>query len=156
MANRRSQIQLSDDEVEAFLADHWSLVLGSQGPHGAPHLVTMSYGLLEGAIVVAAFRSSQKSVNVRRDPRVSMLIEENQSHYAMTRGVLASGVATVDDDIDAVRRASQAVVAQRRQVLGEDVFIPDSVELSAAKRCVISLVPTRIASWDHSRLAGAY
>ncbi|AII10888.1 pyridoxamine 5'-phosphate oxidase family protein [Rhodococcus opacus] len=156
MASRRSQIRLEPDEIDTFLAEHWTLVLGTVTKDGWPHMTALSYGIVDGTIVVASFREAQKVVNAQRNSHVTVLIEENQENYFKTRGVLMFGEAEIREDLDSVVLASKAVVAQRRKILGEEVFIPDSVEKSASKRCVIAIKPTKIVSWDHSRLGGKY
>ena len=52
MANQRSQITMSDAEVEAFLVENRVLTMATVGPDGLPHLVDMWYGLVDGAIEV--------------------------------------------------------------------------------------------------------
>jgi len=156
MASRRAQIRLEPAEVTTFLANHWMLILGTNSKNGWPHMTALSYGLMDETIVVASFRQAQKVANVQRDKHVSVLIEENHEDYFQTRGVLAFGEAEIRDDLDSVRCASEAIVAQRRRILGNDVFIPDSVERSAEKRCVIAIKPVRTVSWDHTRLGGSY
>jgi nitroimidazol reductase NimA-like FMN-containing flavoprotein (pyridoxamine 5'-phosphate oxidase superfamily) len=157
MGQRRSHIHMSDTEIADFLASQSTLVLGTTGPDGWPHMTTISYGMLDGSLVMASFRRAQKVVNARREMRVTCLVETNQHHYATTRGVLVFGKATVFDDVDTVLQASEAIVATRRRVLGSDAFVPtDSVVGSASKRSVISVTPERFASWNHQHLGGTY
>jgi len=68
---RGRQIVMTDEAVNAFLAVEWSGVLGTIGPDGAPHLATVSFGLVDGSVVFTSYGKAQKIVNLGeiRGPR---------------------------------------------------------------------------------------
>jgi len=87
-ANQRAQIVLTDDEREALLAGSRSMTMATVGPDGQPHLVAMWFAVIDGDICFETKSKSQKAVNLRRDPRISVLVEDGQT-YEDLRGVSA-------------------------------------------------------------------
>jgi hypothetical protein len=57
----------------------------------------MWYGLIDGRIYFETKAKSQKAVNLRRDPRCSVMIEAGTT-YDQLRGVAIEGTATIIDD----------------------------------------------------------
>ena len=90
---------MSDDEVREFLDQSRTVIINTIGRDGAPHPVPMWYAIEEGgAIVVSTYTKSQKIRNLRRDPRVSLLVEDG-GVYSELRGVLMYGPAELVDDV---------------------------------------------------------
>src|SRR5690349_10840758 len=87
---RRHLIRMDDDEVAAFLAEQHLLQLATIDHDGWPHLVTMWYALLDGQIAFWTYAKSQKAVNLRRDQRLTCLIETGDD-YPDARGVQIKG-----------------------------------------------------------------
>ena len=48
MASKRSQIEMTTDEIDDFLAVPRTLNIATIGPQGVPHLVAMWFGFLDG------------------------------------------------------------------------------------------------------------
>ncbi len=100
--NQRNQIVMSDAEIADFVARSRTGTMATiGGADGQPHLVAMWYGVLDGEIWVETKAKSQKAVNLRRDPRVSFLIEDGMT-YDTLRGVSFEGVAEIVDDPDTI------------------------------------------------------
>lgn len=158
---RHARLAMTPTEVTAFLESRCHLVLGTLGPTGAPHLVTVSYGYRDGSVCFWGYAKSQKCVNLRRDPRVTVLVEDPGSSYSEIRGVQLTGVAQLTDDPAEVRAIGELVldsVARQRAlhpVTAAD-GTPRSLEDIAVKRLGVWLTPDRVSSWDHRRLGGRY
>jgi PPOX class probable F420-dependent enzyme len=150
----RGRVQMSEDEVAAFLADHLKVQVASIGREGAPHLTTLFYVLLDGRIGFWTYGRSQKIRNLERDPRVSALVEDGTA-YAELRGVSISGRAELVRDPDRVREIGLAVAvrmvgARTADDLGE--LGRDAVEQQVPKRVGVLVHPDQVASWDHSKM----
>ena len=72
--NQRTQIVMSPDEIEEFIARSRTATLATTGPDGSIHLVAMWYGIIDGEIWFETKAKSQKAVNLRRNNRCSVLI----------------------------------------------------------------------------------
>ncbi|MGE4653395.1 MAG: TIGR03618 family F420-dependent PPOX class oxidoreductase [Myxococcota bacterium] len=154
MAKRRAQIQMSDEEVWAFVEERKSLQVATIGRDGMPHLTTLWFALVEGRIAFETFSKSQKIVNLKRDPRISVLLEDGEQ-YAELRGVSISGHAELYDDPDEVHPYAMAVMRRNQPEIPADK-VDDAARALASKRTAVLVVPERIVSWDHSKLSGGY
>src|SRR6201996_8835904 len=101
--NQRSQIVMSDDEIAKFVTSSRTGTLATIGPDGQPHLTAMWYGVVDGEIWLETKAKSQKAVNLKRDPRVSFLIEDGDT-YDTLRGVSFEGTAEIVEDPDVSHR----------------------------------------------------
>src|SRR3954462_9301119 len=105
---RRAQIRMSDDEVQAFLAEERTVICATNGPRGWPHLMPLWYVLRPtrdgGAPEIWAwtFSKSQKAVNIGRDARATLQVEAGDSYDAL-RGVMFECDVVVHDAVEDVR-----------------------------------------------------
>jgi len=159
---------MTDDEVAAFLDEARDLQIATVGPDGAPHLVTMWYGLEDGRPVFWTYAKSQKVLNLRRDPRITVLIADGDS-YNTLRGVSMTGHAEIRDDPDEVAAVGEAVHRRNAHRFGDvrladqppgeaeiDSGTRDMLRVMGAKRVGIVVHSETTASWDHRKLGGTY
>lgn len=153
--NRRKAIALTPDEQRAFLEEGRTIVLASLDRCGYPDPVAMWYALEPNNVVVmTTFAKSQKAVNLRRDPRCTLMLESGTT-YDTLKGVVIRGRAELDGDVEHVLDVLERVHA-RYQMPGHGPELRAALHGQASKRCLIRIRPERISSWDHSKLAGAY
>jgi PPOX class probable F420-dependent enzyme len=156
MPSRRQQIAMTDDERSAFLDEQRVLNVATIGPTGHPHLVAMWYAILDGHPSFWTFGKSQKIVNLRRDPRITALVESGDS-YGELRGVELVGTARIVEDFDEIVAIGRAVAAKYQGT--EAASSPDVLaflEGQARKRVGVVIDVDRVVSWDHTKLAGSY
>jgi hypothetical protein len=155
MPSKRSQITMTDDEVQAYLESERVLNVATIGPTGHPHLVAMWYAMVAGNPVFWTFGKSQKIVNLRRDSKMSGLVETGDS-YDQLRGVELRGRGVIVDEYDAVLEIGKAVGVKYNgpSALG-DAALP-FLEAQATKRVGVVFEIDHIVSWDHTKLGGAY
>jgi len=148
---------MSETERAEFLAAAHNASLTTIGSDGYPHTTAMWYGLLDGTIHFATYAKSQKILNARRNPKISVLLEDGNA-YAELRGVMIQGDAAIIDDPDLAAEVMFDMTARYEgvdvRVLGPDA--QDAVRQRAAKRAVLKVVPVRVMSWDHRKLGGIY
>jgi len=150
--SRRDQIRMSEAEIEEFLAGRHTMNVASFNHDGTIHLVAMWYGFVDGVPVFETHPKSQKAVNLRRDPRLTCLVEDGDT-FETLRGVELVGTAEVSDDRDLVLAAARSVVERYfADVAAADVdAMADGL---AASRVAITVRARRVVSWDHRKLAG--
>ncbi|MCM6773782.1 PPOX class F420-dependent oxidoreductase [Nocardia sp. CDC159] len=146
---QRAQIVMSDAEATEFLARSRVMTLATLGRSGLPHLTAMWYGLVDGQIWFETKAKSQKAVNIRRDPRVTVLVEAGDT-YDQLRGLSIEGRAEIVEDPEALFRVGVSVWERYTGPYTEDVR--PMVEAMLNKRVAIRIIPTRIRSWDHRKL----
>lgn len=151
--NRRQQIAMTAQEQQAFLAAARTLVLSSIDSRGYPHSVAMWFSIIGGLVHMTTFRKSQKVLNIRRNPRVSLLAESG-TKYSELRGLMIRGRAELVEDLDLCTAILADIQSRYFDATGPSVR--DALRQQAAKRVAIRVHPERVTSWDHSKLGGAY
>ena len=71
----------------------------------------MYYTLVDGKIAFWTYRTSQKALNLARDPRISCLVETGEAYFDL-RGVQIQGTVETITDPDAVYRIGLAIGAR--------------------------------------------
>ena len=147
---RRDQIRMSDDEVHAFLEEQMVMTVGTIGPNGRPHLMALWY-VPEGIGMTGwTYAKSQKAKNLERDPRATVQVEDGVQYHEL-RGVM------MECDVELDRDAKPYGIALFKRYAGTlDESVTTMVEKQAPKRVGLRFTPTRVVSWDHSKLGGAY
>jgi PPOX class probable F420-dependent enzyme len=152
--SRRDQIRMTDDEMRTFLEDGRDLQVASINADGTPHLVTMWYAVRDGRLAFWTYAKSQKIVNLRRDPRLTVLVATGE-RYEELRGVSITGQAELVEERDEVISYGEAVYERYWGPLDNDA-VREGVRVMGAKRVVVVVKPEKVVSWDHSKLGGAY
>jgi len=149
MPSQRERIRMTDAEVAEFLATEKTLQVASIGPDGTPHLVPMWFAVVDGRIAFWTFAKAQKTLNLRRDPRITCLVEAGDS-YGELRGVSITGRAELVEDFDRVLDVGMAVYSRYHPDMND--ALRAGVEAQASKRVVVFVNPEKTASWDHRKL----
>jgi len=147
--NRRSAIKMSQDEIEAFLHEERTATMCSMHPDGSIHAVAMWYGFVEGALSFETKAKSQKVQNLRRDPRLTVLVEAGDT-YDQLRGVELVGRARIDEDPDALWKLGVSV--WERYYGPYDESQKEALGFMLNKRVLVTIDVDRIVSWDHRKL----
>jgi PPOX class probable F420-dependent enzyme len=147
--NQRAQITMTDDEIEEFVRSSRTMTLASVGPTGHPHLVAMWYGLVDGAPCFETKAKSQKVQNLRRDPRISCLVEDGDV-YEELRGVALEGTAEVIEDAAFLWQVGLSVYERYYGPYTDEA--KPIVEFMLNKRVAVRVNVERIRSWDHRKL----
>jgi len=111
----------------------------------------MNFVVHDGAYYMTSYAKAQKVVNIRRDPKVGLMIETG-SAYAELKGVMVRGHCEIVEGEEAVRQ----VFAWSAEARGDTYKRPPAASDSAPKRAVLKIVPHKVMTWDHSKLGGRY
>src|SRR5262249_3665051 len=118
---------------------------------GFPHVVAMNYFTRDGAFYMTSYGKAQKVLNVRRNPKVALMVEAGDD-YAELRGAMIRGRCEILEGEAAGRAAFEGrAVARSTPAPGN----PGAVA-SATKRVVLKIIPEKVVSWDHRKLGGTY
>ena len=146
---QRAQIVMSDDEIENFITSSRGGTLATIGRDGQPHLTAMWYAVVDGEIWFETKAKSQKAVNLRRNPRITFLLE-NGDTYDTLRGVSFEGEAEIVDDPDAIFRVGVSVWERYTGPYTDEAKL--AVDMMMNNRIAVRLVVKRTRSWDHRKL----
>ena len=147
--NQRSGIVLTPEEIDDFLAGSRSMTMATVGPDGQPHLVAMWFAVINGDICFETKAKSQKAVNLRRNPKISCLVEDGAT-YEELRGVAIEGTAEVIDDADLLWKIGVSIWERYYAPYTDEV--KPFVEAMLNKRVAVRVKSDRIRSWDHRKL----
>lgn len=156
--SRREQIQLTDPEIKDFLQSSRTIILVSNGKNGFPHPMPMWYLQdEEGRILMTTFRKSQKILNLKRDPRVALLVESGDV-YTELKSVLIRAEAEIIDDLETTIDTMFKLSVHRGEAsLDQEEAMKNGLRNGVGKkRVVMRFKPLSIVSWDHKKLAGVY
>ena len=156
----RKDISLTDAELSEFLEAGHTLQVASIDADGYPHIAPMWYVVRNGKITFRSFTKSQKIVNLRRNPKLSVLLESGES-YDELKGVMIRGTATLIHERSTVLEIYGAIAAKYQMVGGQSIQLEgEALEAAfgsyAEKNTAVIVEPVKVASWDHAKLGGAY
>jgi PPOX class probable F420-dependent enzyme len=150
---RRDLIRMTDEETQAFLAGRHTMNVATVNHDGSIHLVAMWYGFVGDRPAFWTYGRSQKILNLERNPQITCLVEAGEV-YEELQGV------------ELVGRAELVTGYDQRMAIGRSVFeryigtwsdeMQPYLDQTGAKRVGVIVTPTRVVSWDHRKLGGAY
>ena len=147
---QRDVIKMTQEEIDGFLQGRHSMSIATMNHDDTIHLVAMWYGFLEGAIAIETKAKSQKVLNLRRDPRTTVLIEDGET-YEELRGVELVGTGEVIDDPERMFELGISVFERYQGGKYTEEMRP-IVEFMLNKRVVVKLHVDKVVSWDHRKL----
>ena len=147
--NQRSQIVMDDDEIATFIEHSRTATMATNGPNGIPHLVAMWFAVIDGQIWFETKARAQKTVNLRRDNRITCMIEDGLT-YDSLRGVSIEGTGEIVEDPEVIWKVGVNVFERYTGPYTEEM--KPFVEIMLNKRVVVRVDATRVRSWDHHKL----
>jgi PPOX class probable F420-dependent enzyme len=154
MPSRRNEIEMTAEELRAFLAERMVMQCATAGPRGLPHMVPLWF-VTEGTDLVGwTYAKSQKARNLERDPRATIGLEDGVRYHEL-RGVMFECDVRLERDPARVEEYGLRLF-DRYAEGGVTPEIREMVAKQAQKRIGLRFVPTRVVSWDHRKLGSAY
>ena len=153
---------MTEKELLAFLGEGQKTLQVSSNDHdGYPHIVPMWFLVEEGKVVFRSFSKSQKIVNLRRDPRIAVLVEEGKS-YDDLQGAMIKGEARLVDDAAYCLDLYVGLASRYPYFSGVEPGTTPESEVReyfagfASKQTAVVVEPVETVSWDHRKLSGGY
>ncbi|HLM26537.1 MAG TPA: pyridoxamine 5'-phosphate oxidase family protein [Thermoleophilaceae bacterium] len=152
--SRRDEIRMSDEEVAAFLAEQKTVICATLGPNGRPHLMPLWYVRDGDELCGWTFAKSQKAKNLERDPRATLEVEDGVEYHEL-RGVMLECDVHVERETERVAEEYGFPLLER--YAGGSYEAREAFRQQAKKRIGLRFTPTKVVSWDHSKLGqGVY
>ncbi|MFY9264656.1 MAG: pyridoxamine 5'-phosphate oxidase family protein [Solirubrobacterales bacterium] len=153
MTNRRDQIKLTDAEVADYLAGAKTVIVGTNGPRGLPHMMPLWFVMRGSEVWGWTFAKSQKAKNLERDPRATLLVEDGVV-YGELRGVMIeSAVELLRDETD-IRGIGVELFTRYGDGNPPAEPVLRMIDAQVPKRVGLRFKPQRYVSWDHRKLGG--
>ncbi|MEU3619343.1 pyridoxamine 5'-phosphate oxidase family protein [Streptomyces sp. NPDC006872] len=149
---RGRKIMMTSGELDAFLADQRTCRVATVSTDGAPHVSALWF-LWDGtALWLYSVVRSKRWADLRRDPRVAIVIDTGEEYDAL-RGVELSGA------VDFVGEAPRTGELCAELDAVETLFARKNFGLDAmphdGRHAWVRLNPAKIVSWDFRKLGGA-
>jgi PPOX class probable F420-dependent enzyme len=146
---QRDLVRMSPAEVDDFLHEGRTLTMCTLLPDGSVHAIGMWYGFLDGELAMESKAKAQKVLNLRRDPRITCLVETGKT-YDELRGVSVIGTAEIVEDNDRLWQIGVSVFDRNSGPYTEEAA--PLVQAMLNKRVGIVVHPRKIVTWDHRKL----
>ena len=106
---------MTPDEIRAFLLEGTrTAALATVRADGQPHVAPIWFTLDGDDLLFNTGESTVKGVNLRRDTRVALMVDEEEPPFAF---VSVEGNATLSDDLDVMRYWATRIAAR---YMGDD------------------------------------
>jgi PPOX class probable F420-dependent enzyme len=119
--------QMTLEEARAFLLERpRTAKLATVRGDGRPHVAPVWFALDGDDFVFTTWHTTVKAANLRRDPRVSLCVDDETPPFAF---VLVEGLASLSDDLDELRRWAECIAgrymgADRAEQYGQRNGVP--------------------------------
>jgi len=147
----RDAVKMTEGELDDFLESNMKVQVATIGPDGQPHLTTLFYVMVDGQMFFWTYGRSQKIQNLRRDPRVTCLVEDGEDYFEL-RGATIFGKARLLEDYDQLVDLGGRVARRMAGDVDLGDFGDQIVAKQATKRVGVIVEPDRIATWDHRKM----
>ncbi|HUE25420.1 MAG TPA: pyridoxamine 5'-phosphate oxidase family protein, partial [Solirubrobacteraceae bacterium] len=99
---------MSPAEVGAFLDEQRIVTCATLGREGWPHLMPLWYVVRDEQIWGWTYAKSQKVVNLERDDRVTLQVEDGEEYHEL-RGVMVRARAVIHRQLDVVAELGKEI-----------------------------------------------
>ena len=132
---------LSQTELDSFLSEPNIAIVASSGPSGKPHAMPIWYAWRDGKVLFHTGADSKKMRNLRKNPRVSVVIDTKTAPYKVA--VIEGTARELVGDPALSREVAIHYLGERRG----SAYAAQSSEPGA----LVEVTPTKIISWDYAR-----
>src|SRR5262249_27658880 len=106
--SERERLRMTDDEVQKLIDECWRMHVATHNVDGTIHLVPLAYMRFDDHLAFWTDPASRKIRNLRRDPRLTCLIEAGEN-FEQFRALQINGTVHIIDDVETSRRAGETL-----------------------------------------------
>jgi len=155
--SRREKIQLTEEEISAFIRSSKTMILVSNGRKGFPHPMPMWFAVDEDdQILMTTFRKSQKVLNIKKDPKVALLVEAGVAYQELKSVLILAEAEIIDQPEYTAEVMSKISIFRGDAAADQEDLVLQGSKRAAPKRVVIRFKPVSVVSWNHAKLQGVY
>jgi nitroimidazol reductase NimA-like FMN-containing flavoprotein (pyridoxamine 5'-phosphate oxidase superfamily) len=148
MKMSRKDLQLTPEELEAFLRSNKWGRLATANRAGEPHITPLGYVYHRGKIYFHALRSGRRARDLANNPKVAFLVDDGvgaDDTYRQRRGAILYGTCVVADADPVLRE--EAIYEYMRAMDAETV---DDIQRRTHSWYRVDV--ERTASWDFRKI----
>lgn len=125
-------------QIEDFLSERRNATVATINKDGTPQLTPVIYYWDGTTFYVSVTRETVKYKNIKRDPRVSIIVDDVLNHHC----VIAKGKATIQEDN--IWDTTSKIIYK---YYGKEEGDPYLEQIKKQKRVLIILKPTKVQAW---------
>jgi PPOX class probable F420-dependent enzyme len=146
-------VRMSPDDAWRVLAEAHTGILTTLRRDGRPIALPVWFAVLDRRVFVSGPARTKKFARIRRDARVSFLVESGR-RWSELRGVHLTGRANDVDDPDLLARVHLALDAKYATFRTPRAAMPDATRAhyDTEVTTVEIVADDRVLSWDNARL----
>lgn len=129
---------LTKEQIEDFLSERRNATIATINKDGTPQLTPVIYYWDGTSFYVSITKDTVKYANIKRDPRVSIIVDDVLNHHC----VIAKGKATIQEDN--VWDMTGKIIYK---YYGDKEGAPYLEQIKKQKRVLIVLKPTKMQAW---------
>src|SRR5437763_11992133 len=134
---------MTPEEIREFLTHGTRTAkLATTSRAGAPHVMPVWFVLDGDQIVLTTHAESVKGRNLRRDPRVALVVDDERPPFAF---VHVRGRVTIQEDLDELLRFATAIAAR---YMGEDHGEEFGKRNAVPGELLVRIMPERVIAED--------
>ena len=137
---------LTREEIESLLKENSVARICTHNKDGTIHAAPVGYKYVNGQIVIISHASTRKTINIKRNDDVTVLIDTERP----LRGVLIYGKAEIDYD-NVYQQAVSVMEASAGDMPKDKVQLFTQAFLDAIKCVIVKVTPKRIITFDHTK-----
>ena len=147
-------VRLDQQEIDEFLGNGHTLILTTVDKDGYPHSTPIWYVYMDDLIYTRGRRRSQKTANIRRNPKVSCVVEEGE-RWRELKAVMIRGRAEEVTDPAEQERFQRANAEKYDSFRESQTNLPQSDAVHYSTPFIIwKITPEkRPATWDNKKIA---
>jgi PPOX class probable F420-dependent enzyme len=145
-------VQLSPDEAWAVVTASHTGIFTSLRRDGVPIALPVWFAVLDRRIYVSGPATAKRLLRIRRDPRVSFLVESGK-RWSELRAVHLTGRARIVTEPERLAKVAAALTAKYAAFRTARASMPDATRAHyEVPRATIEIVPdARMLTWDNAR-----
>jgi len=133
---------MSADEIRQFLLEKARTgKLATVRDDGRPHVAPIWIDLEDDTIVFTTGHDSVKAANIRREPRVSICVDDDKPPFAF---VIIEGVAALTDNHEELRYWATRIAGR---YMGEELAEAYGKRNSVEGELLVKVSPEKIIAW---------
>ncbi len=146
-------IELGPAEIDEYMLSSPRCILCISREGKSPLALPMWFGWIDGKIYIRTLLTSKKVAAIRKNPRVSCLVESGEQYFSL-KAVLFMGECEVIDEQEEARRYENLIFESKRiyKELFPEHLPPHLASHYEKPLAVLRITPTGIISWDFDKV----
>jgi PPOX class probable F420-dependent enzyme len=143
------RIMMTEEELDAFLAEQRTCRVATVSPDGRPHVGALWFAWDGTALWLYSITRSRRWADLRKDPRVSVVVDAGED-YGELHGAELSGTVVFVGEAPRAQEPHPELETPER-LFAAKYFGPDAMPYDG-RHAWLKLIPESIVTWDFRKI----